>query len=131
MRDLIQSYVNLELLPGPVQEHTYEFYHRKRLYLEHGWPDNFDGPRFNAALAAFEEQESADYDAEAPIRDIPMLEHRIENWQNIGGWTEEDKKEKMEELEKAKEAIKVISPDVLRRREERERSYEADHPFYN
>ena len=56
LRDLLQSYVKLELLPGPILERTHEFHQKKSIYLKHGWPDNFDGPGFDAAIEAFELQ---------------------------------------------------------------------------
>ena len=42
----------------------------KRLYLEHGWPDNFNGSAFDAAREAFEAEKSARGVAGQPFREV-------------------------------------------------------------
>ena len=131
LRDLIQSYVQLELLPGPIQERTYEFHHKKRIFQEHGWPHNFDVSGFDAAMKAFEEQESSDINAEMPLMSVNLSSARLEH---IDADDKQAKTETEEALAVAKEEVTLIPEDVMKRKDEREQNYPSDpivHPFFN
>lgn len=130
LRDLLQSYVKLELLPGPIVERWYEFHQMKRLYLEHGWPNNFDGPGSDAAKKALREQEVADFGAGLLLEKVASLERLLKFWGPSGGSDDDKKNAIRQDLQRAKEAVKEIPVDVTKRQEEREQEYEADHPFY-
>ncbi len=58
LKDLLRSLVNLETLPDGEQLGEYWSHYIKRLYLENGWPENFDYPEFVAAVKAFDCQQS-------------------------------------------------------------------------
>ena len=46
----------------------------RALYLEHGWPSNFDGDAFDKARIAWDQEKRANYRASSPIRGLGMLE---------------------------------------------------------
>lgn len=72
LRDLMRRFVELEWVlggyypgMGDLTADTSE-----RLYLQHGWPDNFNGSAFDAAREAFEDEKSARSAAEQPFREV-------------------------------------------------------------
>lgn len=81
-------------------------------------------------MKAFERQEISDSNAEGPLKDIESLGRRLSG---VGSqdYSQEIRNRMLEELNQAKEAAKDIPSDVMKRREERQRSYKAHHPFYS
>lgn len=61
LKDLMRKFVELEWVPGMPSPGSRDWsaYTYKRLYLEHGWPDNFNGTAFDIARQAVEDEKSA------------------------------------------------------------------------
>jgi hypothetical protein len=74
LKDFMKLFRNLDWIPGGLVYGTHEYEHYKRLYLENGWPDQFDATAFNSSRIAWEEAEEAQYSAEEPFREVKKFE---------------------------------------------------------
>jgi len=102
MKDLLHKFQSLTWIPGGLycekaygisrQAETY-----RRLYLENGWPDEFDLQGFQSALAAWEDDDRKQYHAERPFDKEKMLV----------GWAQ------MNETHSAEDRLAQLETEVL------------------
>jgi hypothetical protein len=81
LRDFIKMFKTLDWMPGGLVDGTHEYEHYRRLYLENGWPDQFDATAFNSSRIAWEEAEGVRTSAEWPFREVKKLEFWLKGMQ--------------------------------------------------
>lgn len=76
LRDYMQKFIDLEWMPGGLSSGDWTGDEYARLYVENGWPDNFNRDAFMIARSNWEEEESKRWDAEQPFEEVK----KFENW---------------------------------------------------
>ena len=111
LKDLMRKFEEVEWVPGGFYpgtgDLTADVY--KSLYLEHGWPDNFNGSGFHVARLAFEDAKSERYSAEQPFREVSTYrgwlkgsQEKIARLEALGG----------AEREKYEEVLRIRVPGM-------------------
>lgn len=98
LKDIVQWYRNLDILPGGGDNSWQEWDHDetplRELYTANGWPDRFDADAFEISKArAFSRYLAQDF-ADRPIKEVVRLNEAIERYKKwietqteILGWT--------------------------------------------
>jgi len=79
LRDYMQKFIDLEWMPGGMSNGSWDGANYARLYVENGWPDNFNRSAFLAAIPPWEEEEAQRSDAEKPFQDLENCQRRVTN----------------------------------------------------
>ncbi|KXT12214.1 hypothetical protein AC579_3445 [Pseudocercospora musae] len=100
LRDIKKWYYELKEFPGQGEHSGQEWMKPKilkPLYVQNGWPDDFDGDAFEVSLARAYCADRAKYMAENPLRQVQCYE----GWMQYG---ERDKERYTKEIEEGKTA---------------------------
>ena len=86
LKDIVQWYRNLDILPGGGENSWEEWDHNKTplrdLYTANGWPDSFDADAFEISqVRAFSRYLAQDF-ADRPIAEVKRLKNAIERYED-------------------------------------------------
>lgn len=77
---LLHKFRTLEYIPGGLYDDTDEHYNAyKSLYLDAGWPSNFDATKFEAAESQYAEDQDKRLDIEEPLRALRTHVYRMQD----------------------------------------------------